>query len=108
MPNYLNKTSGAVAANDTSVTLAWRETSPGFVAVQLAGTFSGTITFEATVDGANWVAINGMPVASTTPASTATAAGIWYITANGVTAVRARSTTWASGSLTATLVGMAN
>ena len=56
MPNYLNKTSGAIAANDTSVTLAWRETSPGFVAVQLAGTFSGTITFEATVDGANWVA----------------------------------------------------
>lgn len=108
MPGYRNKTSGTIDANGESVTLEWRETTNGAVAVQVVGTFSGTLTFEVTVDGENWVATNAMPVASTTPASTTTAAGIWSITANGLSGARARATAWTSGSLVATLVGLPN
>lgn len=108
MPGYRNKASGTIDANGASVTLEWRETTNGVVATQITGTFSGTVTFEVTIDGTNWVATNAMPVASTTPASTTTSTGIWYITANGLSGARARATAWSSGSLVATLVGLPN
>ena len=108
MPGYRNKTSGTIDANGEMVSLEWRDTVNGVTAVQLVGTFTGTVTFEATVDSTNWAVINGMPVASTTPASTATAEGIWYITSNGLSGVRVKATAWTDGSLVATLVGLPN
>lgn len=49
------------------------------IAVQLVGTFTATVTFEATLDGTNWQAIGLFPVATPTgtPATTATAVGMW-------------------------------
>ena len=72
--------------------------SPGAVAVQIVGALSATITFEATVDGTNWVAFNMIPAASTTAASTATTAGIWTAGTNGVAGIRARCSAYTSGS----------
>lgn len=72
--------------------------SPGAVAVQIAGALSATITFEATIDGTNWVAFNLMPAASTTAASTATAAGIWTADSKGISGFRARCSAYSSGS----------
>jgi hypothetical protein len=43
--------------------------SPGQVAVQITGTLSATISFEATVDGTNWVAFNMIPSNSATVAA---------------------------------------
>lgn len=71
--------------------------SPGAVAVQITGTLSATITFEATVDGTNWVAFNLLPAASTTAASTATAAGIWTADSKGIAGFRARCSAYTSG-----------
>ena len=71
--------------------------SPGAVAVQIVGTLSATITFEATVDGTNWVAFNLVPAASATAASTATAAGIWTAVTNGIAGFRARCSAYTSG-----------
>lgn len=68
------------------------------VAVQIVGAMSATITFETTVDGTNWVATNLLPVASTTGASTATAAGLWLGNIGAVAGFRARCSAYSSGS----------
>jgi len=70
---------------------------------QITGTFSGTVTFEGTVDGTNWVATAVIPVGSTrTLTTTATAAGIWVQSTVGLTAVRARCSAYTSGTIVVT------
>lgn len=63
-----------------------------FMMVQLAGTFTGTVTFQGTVDGTNWVNLAGLPLATLFDTSTAvtapTAAGIWRLDVSGLRAVR--------------------
>lgn len=74
--------------------------SPCLVAIQLAGTFTGTVTFEATVDNTSWLAIELYPstdLADTALASTATAAGLYVSKmALAVSAVRARVSAFTS------------
>ena len=36
-------------------------TAPGMFSVQIAGTLTATITFELTIDGTNWVAVELHP-----------------------------------------------
>lgn len=70
------------------------------IAFQLAGTFDATVTFEATVDGTNYVAIGAFPVSeSGTASTTATTAGIYRVRSSGVASVRARCSTYASGTI---------
>ena len=70
------------------------------VAFQLAGTFTGTVTFESTVDGTNWVATGAYPISgSGTAATTATAVGIWRVPAAALSAVRARCSAFTSGTI---------
>lgn len=81
--------------------------SPGSVSVQITGTLSATITFEATVDGTNWVAASMIPVgqqaAYATAVTTATAAGIWSANTNAVAGFRARCSAYTSGSPVVTI-----
>ena len=72
--------------------------SNGVLGVQISGTFSATITFEATMDGANWVAFNMTPAASATAASTATTTGAWTANSGTYIAFRARCSAYTSGS----------
>lgn len=95
-------TLSAVTTGDTGET-PWLEGHPndaGIVVFQLVdgGSWNGTITFYATVDGSTPIAILATPVGSTTGATTATAAGIYRIDAAGVR-VRAKATTVAAGSM---------
>ena len=70
-------------------------------AMSITGTFTGTITFEASADGGTtWVAINGTPLGSTTPATSATAAGIWQFNVGGLGWLQARCTAYTSGGAT--------
>lgn len=94
--NTPNLVKGTVTAADDAITLSRMPNASG-VSIQLAGTWAGTITFEATVDGTNWVALNLTPSNSGTDASTATANGAFSKAANGWTAVRARFSTATSG-----------
>jgi hypothetical protein len=74
----------------------------GTLTFQLSGTFSATVTFEATdMNGASpsWVAIPAVNVTSGASATTATAAGIYRILASGYQRVRARCSTYGSGSV---------
>lgn len=75
----------------------------GGVSVQLTGTWTGTITFEGTVDGSNWRALNMTASNASTPVTTATAAGVWFGVCTGLNAVRARASAWTSGTLSVTL-----
>jgi hypothetical protein len=69
----------------------------GSVVIQLAGTFSATIQFEASGDDDDWVGVNGVPVGGGAPVTSATAPGAWLITGSGFFGVRARVSSYASG-----------
>lgn len=73
--------------------------------VQLSGTFSATITFEATVNGADWIAVPFTNINSAASATTATAAGLYRASVAGLSRVRARISAYTSGNVTA--VGLA-
>lgn len=94
----------ATTANDAATVVGLP--SPGEVAVQLTGTWSGTVTFEATVDGTNWVSLQLNPTTALAAASltaTATANGVWVGKTFGVAGVRASFSTATSGTVAITL-----
>lgn len=67
------------------------------LAIQITGTFVGTITFSSTVDGTTFVTTQVIPVGSATPVSTATAGGIWTLELNGIKGVRVAFTAFTDG-----------
>jgi hypothetical protein len=72
-------------------------TGYGTVVLQLAGTFTGTVTFQVSNDGSTYVSAVAWPVAgAAVPVTTATAAGQWLIAASG-RFFRAQLTTAGSG-----------
>lgn len=68
----------------------------GSVVFQVLGTFTATITFEGSVDGANWSALSASLIGGGSSSTTATAAGIYVASCAGLQEVRAR-VTWTSG-----------
>ena len=68
------------------------------VSIQIAGTYSGTVSFTASVDGSNFVPLNLYPANSGTAATTATTANIFHAALNGAKLVRATMTAYTSGS----------
>lgn len=86
---------GVIPADGTVVTgtrlgtqvgpiVQFETTGYGTVALQLAGTFTGTVTFQVSNDGSTWVSAVAWPVAgAAVPVTTATAVGQWLIPASG-------------------------
>ena len=72
--------------------------------------FSGTVTFQYSLDGSTWNSINAFPLAGPTSAfvSTATAVGLWMIAApSGATVYfRANMTAYTSGTVNALLTSV--
>ena len=93
-----------LGADAATATVPLAEGDNSHVTFQLvdAGSWSGTITFQATLDGTNWVSILAVPVTTGTAAATTTAAGIFQIDASGCAAVRAKVTTYSAGSMDVT------
>lgn len=75
----------------------------GAVAVQVRGTYSGTLSFEGSVDGSTWVAINLLPIAGTTAVSTTTGTGVWNGGVGGLSIVRVRMSSYTSGTAVVTI-----
>jgi hypothetical protein len=74
------------------------------VGVQIWGTFSGTVSFEGTVNGSTWVAVAGaVPAITEARVITATAAGMWQINVAGYAAVRVRCSAFTSGTINVVL-----
>lgn len=79
------------------------------VAVQLTGTFVGTVQFEALVDQprATWLALNGTPFAGGSSVSSATATGAWIFNVSGVKVFRVRCSAFTSGTIQVGVVASA-
>lgn len=61
------------------------------IAAQIAGTWTGTISFEGTVDGSNWVALSLNNLATGASASSSTSNGVFNGSIAGFLAVRLRA-----------------
>lgn len=73
------------------------------VAVQVTGTWVGTLEFQGSVDGTNYTTLRGYPVGGGSYASEASANGAWTALTSGLLHFRVRATSWSSGSATVTL-----
>jgi hypothetical protein len=73
------------------------------VAVELSGTWAGTITFEGRTDTGNYVVINGMAANGTTLVSTTTGNGVFRFSTAGIIRFQIRFSAFTSGTLLATL-----
>ena len=92
----VGKATASITAQDVAATLTGFS-SPVLVSVQVAGTFTATVTFEATTDGSTWVAIGLFPAATPTAsvATTATSAGLFVGSGPlAVAGIRARVSAW--------------
>ncbi len=69
----------------------------GGAAFQVQGTFVGTLTFEATIQGEEWVPFSVTEPDNTTRVTTTTAGGVFVGSTVGFTAVRARMSAYTSG-----------
>ena len=78
------------------------------VAVQLAGTWTATVTFRGSVDGTNYQAINCTPTNSSSATTSATANGVWFCSVTGLKFARAVVTAYTSGTVSATLQAAAS
>ncbi len=70
--------------------------------IQVAGTFVGTVTWEANIDQTNWIAVQATSLNDGTAATTATAPGLFRIQAFGLSQIRARVSAYTSGTITVT------
>lgn len=87
--------SGSITAISQLVALVLNGKSG--VALQITGTWVGTLQFEVTLDNVNWVPINGVVAGASTPGQTTSANGIVRLTPSGAAQVRVVSTSWTSG-----------
>lgn len=106
MPSYRNTTSGTITGSSQTVSLAWREFYNGGVGIQITGTVAGTITFQMTIDGTNWVSALTTNVTTGAQSTTTASTGIFFFNVVGAQSVRVSSSGWTTGTATVTLVNL--
>lgn len=100
--------SAAVAVgNGTAVSTVDVDGAFTVLAMQVTGISTATITFEATIDDTNWVAVQVTNLNDGSESTTATADGIYRLTCLGLNQVRARISAWTSGTIYVTGVACA-
>lgn len=75
------------------------------VGFQIAGTWTGTITFEGSIDGQTFTSLTVTPTDSTTGVTSTTANGVWLGACGGLAIVRARMTAAPTGTALVTIQG---
>ena len=78
------------------------EAKYGTLTAQVSGTFEGTVTFEGSEDGDNFIAIRGINKNSGIGSTTTTAAGLFQFSVAGLQYFRARVSAYTSGEITVT------
>jgi hypothetical protein len=71
--------------------------------IELAGTFTGTAQFEASLDNTNWFSLNVQPNGSTSFVTSATQAGQWIVPM-ATKGVRVRASALSNGSITVRII----
>ena len=104
-PSVVTMQNAATATgNGTAIVVGVSAANPGAnlgaVGVQIVGTFSATITFEATTDGTNWTPVMATNLEDDVRATTATAAGQYTILYGSAIRIRARISSYSSGLVT--------
>ncbi len=102
--NNTNTVSGSITTTQC-VTISALGT--GAVGMNIAGTWTGTISFTYSDDGTNWFAALGVPVPSAqaavaAPVTSSTANGSWIFSSQGHNGIRACGNTVATGTATVT------
>jgi hypothetical protein len=69
------------------------------LAIDITGTFVGTVIFEYTINGSDWYTLTVNVVGSATTATGATAVGKWVANVAGFQSVRVRCSAFTSGSI---------
>jgi hypothetical protein len=72
----------------------------GAVAIQVLTIGTQTLSFEGTVDGTNYFAVNAFPIVGGASITSTTANGNWIVMASGYTKFRVRCSAYTSGSAT--------
>ena len=107
--NFVPMQSAAVATgNGTSLGCA--DVSLGYfnyATFQVTGITTATITWEANIDGTNWVAIAVTNLNTATAATTATADGLFRVQCTGLMNIRARISAWTTGTIYVTGIATA-
>ena len=75
--------------------------------VQIAGITSATVTFQGSIDGTNWVAIQFENMNTGDSSTTATVDGLYRGTVLGLMQARANITVYATGTITITGIATA-
>ena len=88
-------TQGQLNAVDQSVELGVQ--GHAGTAFQVRGTWTGTLTFQCSVDGQNWQALLVVPSNTAAGVTTATANGVWQSGTAGVRVARVLASAWTSG-----------
>lgn len=74
--------------------------------VQITGTWTGTMSFEGTVDNTNWFAIPGVPPTASTPVpvTSTTANGQWLVPSASYLSIRVKSSAAQTGTAAVVIV----
>lgn len=91
--------------NDISINQSMSTNNDNTVAIDIRGTFVGTLQFEATVDSLTWFSLPTYAVGSTTAVTSATAPGAFLSNVAGFRTVRLRPSAWTSGTALITIRG---
>jgi hypothetical protein len=92
---------GTLAAAGATVTMTLGGQSSS--SIQIAGTWVGTTEFEGTVDGINFVPINGVSASTSTPGPISSSNGVYRLTPGGLFQIRVRMVTYTAGTATITM-----
>jgi hypothetical protein len=106
---YVTLQSAAVAVgNGTELECAIGEDGAySFARCQVTGITTATITFEGTVDGTNWTAVQATNMATGAVATTATADGTYGVLVAALLKFRARISAWTTGTIYVTALATA-
>jgi hypothetical protein len=81
-------------------------TGLGSAGIQITGTWAGTLEFDGTVDGTNWIQIRAVQFGGTLVGGT-TVNGLFFAQVGGLLKIRIYATSWTSGTATIYIEGTA-
>lgn len=87
--------SGRLGALNDAVTIG--VLGLGSFGLQASGTWVGTLSFEASIDGLTFSALSAVPTNSTTSVTSTTGNGLWLASAAGLRLIRVRVSAYTSG-----------
>jgi hypothetical protein len=97
---FVNTQDSGTACSASGTCAVFQPTPTSSLIFQVSGTFSGTLTFEASADGGNFASVLATNLTSGAVGTTTTATGMFALSNPGYLQVRARATAWASGTAT--------